>query len=342
MAQYGTKHGHASGKLLALKKNPLIDLVGVFESDPIQRKQLEGKSEPYIGVKFFDSEDEILGDESIIGVASEGLNAESLDQTARLIESGKHVWYDKPAGDDWNKWKEVVDLAKRKNLQIQMGYMLRYHDGFRQISEWARQGMLGDIYSIRAHMSTNIPPQSREIISDGHEGGIFYDLAGHMIDQIVWILGRPLKTTSFLRNDSGVIHNFSDNTLGVFEYKNAMTWVDIAAMEIPPMAHRFEVYGSDGSAILVEPFEPWIGRTHYLNFRKGGFFPPHRDKRHVSEQESFRILVPLKYCNPPHMFFMYEGKPLHFNMGRAYFINTNKMNIIPGFSSPRRVETLAI
>ena len=256
MAQYGTKHGHASGKLLALKKNPLIDLVGVFESDPIQRKQLEGKSEPYIGVKFFDSEDEILGDESIIGVASEGLNAESLDQTARLIESGKHVWYDKPAGDDWNKWKEVVDLAKRKNLQIQMGYMLRYHDGFRQISEWARQGMLGDIYSIRAHMSTNIPPKSREIISDGHEGGIFYDLAGHMIDQIVWILGRPLKTTSFLRNDSGVINNFSDNTLGVFEYENAMTWVDIAAMEIPPMARRFEVYGSDGSAILVEPFEP--------------------------------------------------------------------------------------
>ena len=266
VAQYGTKHGHASGKLLALKKNPLIDLVGVFEPDIAQRERLENKAEPYSDVKFFDSEDQILGDQSIIAVASEGLNSESLNQTEKLIESGKHVWYDKPAGDDWDKWQEVVALAKSKKLQLQMGYMLRYHDGFHQISEWARNGMLGDIYSIRAHMSTNIPPQSREVISDSHEGGIFYDLAGHMIDQIVWILGRPLKTTAFLRNDSGVIHNFSDNTLGVFEYENAMAWVDIAAMEISPMARRFEVYGSEGSAVLIEPFEP--GKTIRLCLRQ--------------------------------------------------------------------------
>ena len=266
MAQYGTKHGHASGKLLALKENPAIDLVGVFEPDTKQREQLEGKLEPYLGVTFFDSEDQILQDKSIIAVASEGQNAESLNQTARLIESGKHVWYDKPAGDDWSKWKEVISLAKKSDLQIQMGYMLRYHDGFREIATWARDGMLGDIYSIRAHMSTNISPEARAIISEGHDGGIFYDLAGHMIDQVVWILGRPLKTTSFLRNDSGVVPGFSDNTLGVFEYQNAMAWVDIAAMEIAPMARRFEVYGSEGSAILIEPFEP--GKTIRLCLRK--------------------------------------------------------------------------
>ena len=82
---------------------------------------------------------------------------------------------------------------------------------------------------------------------------------------------------------------------------------------------------------LVEPFEPWLWRTHYLNFKRGGFFPPHRDMRHVGEQESFRILVPLKCCNPPGMFFMYDGKPLHFNMGTAYFVNTNKMHSIFSF-----------
>ena len=52
MAQYGTKHGHASGKLSALKKNPLIELVGVFEPDIAQRKQLENKVDPYTDVKM--------------------------------------------------------------------------------------------------------------------------------------------------------------------------------------------------------------------------------------------------------------------------------------------------
>ena len=256
MAQYGTKHGHASGKLLAMQDNADVELVGVYEPDAERRAEVEGVDGAYAGVSFLDSEKDILDDGSIVAVASEGLNAESLEQTARIVEAGKHVWYDKPAGDDWGRWKEVVQLAKERQLQIQMGYMLRYHDGFQQIAEWVKDGMLGTVYSVRAHMSTHIPPVAREVIGASHVGGIFYDLAGHMLDQIVWLLGRPERVTAFLRNDSGQVPSFSDNTLGVFEYEQAMAWVDIAAMEARPMARRYEVYGSEGSAILVEPFEP--------------------------------------------------------------------------------------
>ena len=77
-----------------------------------------------------------------------------------------------------------------------------------------------------------------------------------MLDQVVWLLGRPTKVTAFLRNDSGLVPQFRDNTLAVFEFDNAMAFIDIAAMEPRPMARRFEVYGSQGSAIITEPFEP--------------------------------------------------------------------------------------
>jgi predicted dehydrogenase len=39
-------------------------------------------------------------------------------------------------------------------------------------------------------------------------------------------------------------------------FERALAFIDIAAMESRPMARRFEVYGSRGSAILLEPFEP--------------------------------------------------------------------------------------
>jgi predicted dehydrogenase len=77
-----------------------------------------------------------------------------------------------------------------------------------------------------------------------------------MLDQIVWLLGRPHTVTSFLRHDSDRVPGFADNTLAVLEYGRAMAVVDIAAMETQPMARRFEVYGHRGSAILIEPFEP--------------------------------------------------------------------------------------
>lgn len=254
IAQYGTKHGHAAGKLLALRTNPDVEVAGVFEPDVERRRALERSDGPFQGVHWFNDAHEMLGDPSIVAIASEGLNEESLLQTEAILQAGKHIWYDKPAGEDWERWRSVVALAEQRQLIIQMGYMFRYHDGFRQIAQWKASGLLGDIYAIRAHMSTNISIAAREVISP-HTGGIFYDLAGHMIDQIVSLLGRPKEVMAFLRNDSGVVPGFADNTLGVLQYARALVTVDIAAMEASPPARRFEVYGSRGSAIM-EPWEP--------------------------------------------------------------------------------------
>ena len=149
MAQYGTKHGHAAGKLKAMLDNPEVEVVGLYEPDAERRRQV-ADDELYRQVRFLDSEEELLGDSSIVAVASEGRNDESLDQTERIVQAGKHVWYDKPAGDDWAQWQQVVAEARAADLQVQMGFMLRYHPGFSQIAEWARSGFLGNVYSVRA------------------------------------------------------------------------------------------------------------------------------------------------------------------------------------------------
>lgn len=270
MAQYGTKHGHAEGKLLAMLANPQVEMAGVYEPDAARRAALANGHGPFKHVHWFDDPRQMLDDPTIVALASEGLNAESLAHTEHIVRAGKHAWYDKPAGDDWAHWRRVVALAGEKCVHIQMGYMFRYHHGFRQIAEWARGGLLGEIFSVRAHMSTWLTPAAREVISV-HAGGIFYDLAGHMLDQIVWLLGRPQRVTAFLRNDTGLVPAFMDNTLAVFEFERAMAFVDIAAMEARPMARRFEVYGSKGSAILLEPFEPARTLRLCLEEAGGGF-----------------------------------------------------------------------
>lgn len=255
MAQYGTKHGHAAGKLQAMLDAPHVEVVGLYEPDPARRAELEGSDGPFGQVHWFHSEADLLSDPSVVAVASEGMNAESLAQTEALIDAGKHVWYDKPAGEDWPGWQRVMHKAQAQGLLIQMGYMFRYQNGFRQIADWVHTGLLGAVFSVRAHMSTYIPADAQTAIAV-HQGGIFYDLAGHMLDQIVWLMGRPMRTTGFFRNDSHRMPTFADNTLGVLEFEQGLAFVDIAAMEPRPIARRFEVYGTQGSAILLEPFEP--------------------------------------------------------------------------------------
>jgi predicted dehydrogenase len=254
IAQYGTKHGHAAGKLAALLHNPRVDVAGVFEPDPQRRRELARAGGPYQSVRWFEDAGEMLEDPGIVAIAAEGRNDESLDQAEQIVEAGKHVWYDKPAGANWAQWQRVVALAAQRGLIIQMGYMFRYHDGFQRIGHWVRSGLLGHIYAIRAHMSTWISEPERRVIAR-HPGGICYDLAGHMLDQIVWLLGRPQQVAGFLRKDGSAVPGFKDNTLVVCSYANALAFVDIAAMETVPVARRFEVYGDRGSAIM-EPFEP--------------------------------------------------------------------------------------
>ena len=110
-------------------------------------------------------------------------------------------------------------------------------------------------------MSTWIPEKNPEGTFTGreglahHQGGVMFDLGGHMLDQVVWILGRPDRVTGFLQHAASETPGIIDNTLGVFEYDDAIATIDIAAMETRPMARRFEVYGTKGSAIM-EPFEP--------------------------------------------------------------------------------------
>jgi predicted dehydrogenase len=254
MAQYGTGHGHAGGKLHSMLKHPDVEVAGVFE--PSAEKAASVRQQPaYQDVHWFAAEQEMLGDDSIVAIASEGSNDESLPQTAAIINAGKHAWYDKPAGEDYPRWQGVVETARKNALHIQLGYMLRYHPAFMQVATWARDGFLGNVFSIRAHMSTCVPLESQKKIAQ-HPGGIHFDLAGHMLDQIVWMLGRPHKVTSFLRSDTEDVPGFVDNSLVVYEFEQAMAVIDIAAMETRPMARRFEVYGTKGSAILLEPFEP--------------------------------------------------------------------------------------
>jgi predicted dehydrogenase len=253
-AQYGISHGHASGKAQVLTASPDVNFRGVYEPDP-EARRTRGSGEAYCGLHWFESKEEMLGDESISAIAVEGKVSENLEVAREAIEHGKHVWLDKPAGTDWDAFQELVGMAREKGLLIQLGYMFRYHAGFRFILEWAREGRLGQVFSVRGRMSTFQNEAGREYLSV-YEGGTLFELLPHLIDFLVTLLGRPDRITSFLRNDLGTVPAYRDNTAAVFEYPRAMAILESSALEVSAFpSRRMEVYGTRG-AVIMEPLEP--------------------------------------------------------------------------------------
>ena len=76
---------------------------------------------------------------------------------------------------------------------------------------------------------------------------------------------------------------------------------------------------------LCDSFQPYLGRSHFLKIPPGGYFPPHRDFK-SNELDTFRVIVPLTNFEYPRFTFMLEDKPLQWEAGRAYFLNTAKQH----------------
>src|SRR5207302_1867370 len=188
----GTRHGHAAGKWLALCTNAQVEAAGIYDPDPLEMGRFQD-------AQWLRSASDLLEDPSVAAIAVEARNHQSLSRAQAAIDSEKHIWFDKPAGDDWPAFQKLMQRAAERGLHIQMGYMFRYSPGFARIAKLARSGDLGQIFAVRAHMSTNVDFVERREQSR-HKGGILYDLGGHMLDQIVWLLGLPSGVRTELKN----------------------------------------------------------------------------------------------------------------------------------------------
>ena len=258
MAQYGISHDHAHDKALVLQENESVEFAGVYEPSAEKIKQL-GIHEAYKAVNWFSSKEEILEDQSISAIAVTGEIFDNLGFAREVVEHGKHVWLDKPAGNDLAAFKELIEIAGRRQLQVQLSYPWRYHPGFRFILDWATSGRLGEIFSIRARHSAWPGSEDRWKMWESpgvRAGGIMFIQGGHLVDIVISILGRPQHVSCFQRHDAEDPPWYHNNTAAVLEYAQAMVTLESANMEVNSReSRRFEVYGNRGS-VIMEPFEP--------------------------------------------------------------------------------------
>lgn len=282
-AVYGTAHSHGPGKVSALLARAGVEVAGICEPDPAARER--AAQHPVYGtLPWFERPEQFLEDPSITAVCVEGEEGNCAALARACIAAGKHIWYDKPAGD-YETFRWMIETARRRGLHIQMGYMLRYTTAFQQVSDWVQAGLLGRPFAMRGHMSRFDSDASRG--RSYYPGGIGFQLAPHMIDQAIWLFGaRPSKVTAFLRNDATPAYPaHADNTLVVLEFDSpagtapgdasarptGLAMIDIAAMEVSPPTRRFELYGTRGSAIVLEPFEPGTRIRLCLDEARGGY-----------------------------------------------------------------------
>ncbi len=257
IGQIGIGHNHGHEKMLAVKKFPeLFEVVGFAEENEEWLKK-RGNFSGYENLKRY-SVDELIEKCDALLIETDVWD---LTETAqKCIDVGKHIHIDKPASGTLEDYKHLLDTAKAKNLTVQLAYMYRYNPAVQKCIELINDGKLGEIYSINAEMSTFHTPEYKKWLTN-FGGGIMYILGCHLIDLIVFILGKPDKVTAFLKQTNLDNINFPDNNLAVLEYEKALARVFVSSVEVNGFGRRqFMVSGSKGT-VNIYPLERPITMT---------------------------------------------------------------------------------
>ncbi|MCX6907377.1 MAG: Gfo/Idh/MocA family oxidoreductase [Verrucomicrobia bacterium] len=253
IGQIGTAHAHAAGKMEAMRQSEEFEVVGIVEPDP-RRRAAAGKTKTYAGLVWM-TEEQLLNTPGLQTVAVETEVKDLVPTGARCIAAGKHIHLDKPGGESLPAFKRLLDDAGRRKLTVQMGYMLRYNPAFQLCFQLARDGWLGDVFSIDTAMNKAQGVAERAKLLPYRGGGMF-ELGGHVIDAVVNLMGRPAKVTPHRRTSSPLGDGLADNQLAVLEYPKATVTVRIALVEIEGGARRqFVVCGTKGT-FDIRPLEP--------------------------------------------------------------------------------------
>ena len=270
IGQIGTAHAHASGKMETMRGSSDFEVVGVVESDP-QRRAAAEASKTYAGVPWL-TEEQLLNTPGLQAVAVETEVKDLVSTGARCITAGKHIHLDKPGGESLPAFKALLDDATRRKLTVQMGYMFRYNPAFQLCFQLARDGVLGEVFSIDTAMSKLLGSAERGKLLP-YRGGSMFELGGHIIDAVVNMLGRPAKVTAHNRSNSSLGDGWDDNQLAVLEYPRATVTVRSAMVEVEGGSRRqFVVCGTKGT-FDIRPLEPAAARlaldAAHGEFKKG-------------------------------------------------------------------------
>ena len=262
-ALIGTTHPHALGHRKALERSRNYTLIGVAEPNPQLAKQAR-EDRRWEGVNWMGL-NTLLADDRVEMVCIETDPLDALTYSRMSVRANKHTKIDKPPGAEFNALKEIFEEAKNRKLLIQMGYVYRYNPAFRLAHRALLEGWLGPIRSAACQMNDMLSAAGRQRL-DRYPGGQMFEICGHMIDALIWLLGEPARVSPVLRHSDPIPDELEDDVLAMFEFNPA---VAVVKSHTRNGDRYFYLFGEKGSILIDSPDRPRL--RIFLSSSHGGY-----------------------------------------------------------------------
>ena len=223
-----------------------------------------------------------------------------------VLQSGKHVFIEKPMASSTAECKELVQLAETKNLVIMLGHTFIYSPAVRKAKEIIDAGDIGEIQYISSRR-LNLGLFQTDI-------NVAWDLAPHDISIILYILGQ-LPISVNCQGKAHVNPKVEDVTNMTLNFKNGgfatiqSSWLDpnkvremtfvgsrrmLVYNDLEPM-EKIKIYDK---RVETPPHYDTFAEFHY-SYHYGDMYAPYIKQYEPLRKESQEFLDCIKTGSKP-------------------------------------------
>jgi predicted dehydrogenase len=164
------------------------------------------------GPAVFSRPEALIAEPGIDLVVIASPNATHFALASQALAAGKHVVVDKPFTATLDEAVRLAQLAKDKGLLLSVFHNRRWDSTTRTVDRLLASGMLGTIRYASMHYDRFRPqPQDRWKENAALGGGLWMDLAPHLLDEAMHYFGLPLAIQAdlaCLRSGAGADDSF--------------------------------------------------------------------------------------------------------------------------------------
>ena len=230
----------------AIVKNKNNILVAIMDSNKSVAEQIGKK----YGTLHFDNEEEMLKTVDCDAVYIATPVFCHYKQAMLALSYNKHVFLEKPVCLTAKESRELVSAFKKAGKQLNIGYMMKYHNLHEKAKELIKADQVGKVNDVRLQFSCWYPEiegawrQKKELSG----GGAIMDLGVHCIELIEYLLDDEIVGVKSFYSTQTFSYEVEDGAVIIFRTKNGVLGHMDVNFNVPDDASesKLEIYGTKG------------------------------------------------------------------------------------------------
>jgi predicted dehydrogenase len=224
-------------------QNPFLELAAISDYSD-ERRQFASRLYP--AIKLVKDAKDIINDPSIDIVAIATPVSTHFDLAKRALNAGKHIWLEKPMTETVAQGEELIELAARKGLKMQVDHTFVYTGAVRKIHSLIDSGEIGDlIYYDSTRVNLGLFQQDVDVI---------WDLAPHDIAIMDYLMPFKKLAVSATGSDYFGTSMTSKSLLTIFMANNVVAHINVSW--VSPVKIRQTLIGGTSKMILYDDTQP--------------------------------------------------------------------------------------